>query len=127
MNTWIEFNPNPEGRRIDDCAIRALCVALGVGWPEASAMLSAKSLAMSTTQTDKATVHAVLRRHGFHRHALPDTCPDCYTAAMFCADHPEGLYVLGFDRHIAAVLDGRLFDSWDSTREIPIFYWTKEE
>lgn len=126
MSIWIEYNPNPEGRRIDDCAIRALCRALGVNWPEASVILSAKSLAMGTTQTDKATVNAVLHERGFRRRVLPDTCPDCYTAAMFAMDHPEGLFVICFDNHIAVVEGGRLFDSWDSSREIPLFYWKKE-
>lgn len=126
MGIWVDYNPNPESRRIDDCAIRALCKALGLNWREASVMLFAKSLSMSTTQTGKETVNAVLHERGFRRRALPDTCPDCYTAAMFAMDHPEGLYVLCFDNHMAVVDGGRLYDAWDSTREIPIFYWVKE-
>ena len=127
MSIWIDYNPNPEGRRIDDCAIRALCKALGVNWREASVMLDAKALAMSTTQTDKATVNAVLHEHGFRRRVIPDTCPDCYTAAMFCIDNPEGMFILCFDHHIAVAEDGHIFDSWDSSAEIPIFYWYREE
>lgn len=126
-SVWIEYNPNPDGRRTDDCAIRALCKALGVSWAEASVMLSAKALAMGTTQTNKATVNAVLHENGFRRRALPDTCPDCYTAKMFCMDNPRGLFVVCFDQHIAVVEDGRIFDSWDSTREIPLFYWTRRD
>lgn len=125
-SVWIDYNPNPEGRRIDDCAIRALCKALGVNWDEASVMLSAKSLAMHTTQTDKATVNAVLRQNGFVRRLIPDTCPDCYTAERFCMDNPEGLFLLCFDNHIAVVEDGRIFDSWDSAKEIPLFCWMRE-
>lgn len=123
---WIDYNPNPEGRRTDDCAIRALCKALGVNWDEASLMLSAKALAMHTTQTDKATVNAVLHQNGFTRRLIPDACPDCYTAEQFCIDNPEGLYLLCFDNHIAAVESGRIFDSWDSAMEIPLFYWMRE-
>ena len=126
MSIWIDYNPNPEGRRIDDCAIRALCKALGVNWDEASVMLSAKSLALKTTQTDKATVNAVLHQYGFRRELIPDTCPDCYTAEDFCMDHPAGIFLLCFDHHIAVVEDGHLFDSWDSGKEIPIFYWYRE-
>ena len=126
MSIWIDYNPNPEGRRIDDCAIRALCKALDVNWDEASVMLSAKSLALKTTQTDKATVNAVLHQHGFRRELIPDTCPDCYTAEDFCMDNPAGLFLLCFDHHIAVVEGGHLFDSWDSGKEIPIFYWYRE-
>lgn len=126
MSIWIDYNPNPEGRRIDDCAIRALCKALDVSWDEASVMLSAKSLALKTTQNDKATVNAVLHQRGFRRELIPDTCPDCYTAEDFCMDNPVGLFLLCFDHHIAVVEGGHLFDSWDSSREIPIFYWYRE-
>jgi hypothetical protein len=40
-------------------------------------------------------------------------------------DHPHGTYVLGFGGHVATVVDGTLYDSWNSLQEIPQFYWTK--
>jgi hypothetical protein len=70
---------------------------------------------------------ATLRQNGFYRKSIPDTCPDCYTAKDFCEDHPQGVYVLGFGGHVATVKDGDLFDSWDSSNEIPQYYWYKEE
>lgn len=70
---------------------------------------------------------AVLRQHGFTRHAIDNTCPDCYTAADFARDHSEGVYTLGFGGHVATIRDGRLMDSWNSENEIPQFYWHKED
>ena len=69
---------------------------------------------------------AVLRKHGFKRTAIPDTCPDCYTAADFVMENPHGVYVLGFGNHVATAVDGVVYDSWNSTREIPQYYWHKE-
>lgn len=68
----------------------------------------------------------VLRRHGFRRAVIPNTCPDCYTAEDFCRDHPRGTYVLCFDEHTACVRDGYVWDAFDSTREIPTYYWYRE-
>jgi len=68
---------------------------------------------------------AVLRQNGFTRTALPPTCPDCYTARDFAEDHPYGTYVLGFGNHVATVVNGQLYDSWDSSNEIPQYYWEK--
>lgn len=70
---------------------------------------------------------AYLRKRGFRRHALPDTCPDCYTVAEFCREHPHGLYVLAISGHVVCVCEGDYYDSWDSGSEIPSFYWEKED
>ena len=48
----------------------------------------------------------VLKQHGFTRHIIPNSCPNCYTAEMFCHDHPQGVYVLGFGNHVVTVVDG---------------------
>lgn len=29
---YRQFNPNPAGKYVDDCVIRALCYALGESW-----------------------------------------------------------------------------------------------
>lgn len=35
--------------------------------------------------------------------------------------------MLTMDRHVAAVVDGQIYDTWDCTNEEPIYYWHKEE
>lgn len=69
---------------------------------------------------------AVLRQHGFYRTAVPNTCPDCYTAEDFAEDHPIGTFVLGFGGHVATVDDGTIYDSWDSSALVPQYYWYKK-
>ena len=69
---------------------------------------------------------SVLRQNGFYRHAIPNSCPDCYTIEDFAEEHPEGVYVVGTGTHVCTIRDGIVFDSWDSTQEIPQFYWHKE-
>ena len=64
---------------------------------------------------------------GFTRHALPDTCPICYTVADFCRDHPRGVYVLGIGDHVVCAVDGDWYDAWDSSAEIPAYYWERED
>ncbi|MBO6092850.1 MAG: hypothetical protein J6P40_04370 [Oscillospiraceae bacterium] len=66
---------------------------------------------------------AVLRAEGFKRYGISNDCPECYTAADFALEHPRGVYVLGFGGHVAVIRDGWLMDSWDSSGEVPIFYY----
>lgn len=124
---WQEFNENPAGRRVGDCAIRAVSVALGVDWETAYALIAAAGFAMGDMPSSNSVWGAVLRQHGFSRINLPDECPDCYTAADFVRDHPRGIYVLGFGNHVATVRDGIIYDAWNSSNEIPQYVWYRKE
>lgn len=120
---WEYYNPNPCGRMVGDCAVRAVSKALSISWEQAYVLICDAGLKMCDMPSSNAVWGAVLRQHGFVRENIPSTCPDCYTAEDFCRDHPRGVYVLGFGTHTACVKSGILFDSWDSSREIPQFYW----
>lgn len=124
---WVKYNPNPTGRSVGDCAVRAVAKALDIDWEQAYVMIAANGFAMGDMPSSDSVWGAVLRESGFYRKSIPNTCPDCYTVEDFCRDHPEGTYVLGFGGHVATVKDGNLYDSWDSSREIPIYMWYRKE
>ena len=124
---WIYTNPNPAGRNVGDCSVRAVSVALNVDWETAYAMIAKAGYQMADLPSSDAVWGAVLRKNGFYRKAIPDTCPDCYTADDFCRDNPKGVFVLGFGGHVATVIDGNVYDSWDSSHEIPQYVWYKKE
>lgn len=122
---WIQFNNNPAGRNVGDCSVRAISKALSVDWETAYALLVGSGFLMCDMPSSDSVWGSVLRRYGFIRESLPDTCPDCYTAEDFCIDHPHGIFVLGFGGHVATVVDGNIYDSWDSSKQIPQFVWKK--
>lgn len=120
------YNPNPVGRSVGDCAVRAISKALDTDWETAYMLLIVNGFQMGDMPSSNSVWGALLRQNGFYRKNLPDYCPDCYTAEDFCNDNPEGIYVLGFGNHTATVIDGVLYDSWDSSKEIPQYFWYKE-
>ena len=124
---WRYFNDNPCGRVVGDCAIRAVSIALDISWEDAYRLIVNAGLRMCDMPSSDSVWGAVLRGEGFYRAAIPDSCPECYTAEQFCRDHPYGVYVLGFGGHVATVKDGILYDSWDSSQEIPQYYWYYKE
>lgn len=126
-NTWIKFQPNPVSAKTGDCAIRAVSAALGVDWDTAFDMIAHNAKQMGEIMESNAAWGSVLRQHGFKRAVIPNRCPDCYTANDFALDHPKGVFVLGFGNHTAAVIDGRIMDSWDSRGEIPQYFWYLEK
>lgn len=124
---WVKYNPNPCGRNVGDCSIRAISKALNTTWEDAYAIVSTFGFNMCDMPSSNSVWGAVLRSNGFYRKEIPNDCPDCYTAEDFCKDHQQGIYVLGFGTHVATVIDGNLYDSWDSTKEIPQYYWYRKE
>ena len=126
-DVWAEYNPNPVGRRVGDCSVRAIAKALDLEWEDAFWLMCANAAQMGDMPSSDAVWGSVLRQRGYFRTAIPNVCPTCYTAEDFCRDNPKGTYVLGFGGHVACVRDGVLYDSWDSSQELPQFFWFKKE
>lgn len=124
---WIKYNPNPTGRHVGDCSVRAISKALRTDWETAYALITEAGFRMADMPSSDSVWGAVLRQNGFYRKAIPNYCPECYTAEDFCRDHPHGVYVLGFGGHVATVVDGDIYDSWDSSREIPVYVWYRKD
>lgn len=124
---WKPFNNNPAGRRVGDCAVRAVSAALGTDWETAYDLIADAGYKMGDMPSSDSVWGAVLRQHGFYRRAIPNNCPDCYTAADFARDNPFGVFVLGFGGHVSAVIDGDIYDTWDSSNEIPIYFWYRKD
>ena len=124
---WIKYNPNPTGRSVGDCSVRAIAKALDVDWETAYDLISRNAKAMGDMPSSDSVWGSVLRMNGFYRLNIPNSCPDCYTARDFCHDHPYGVYVLGFGGHVATAIDGNLYDSWNSLNEIPVYVWYRKE
>ena len=68
----------------------------------------------------------LLMSMGYKLYFIPDTCPYCITVERFAEDHPEGRYLLGTGSHVIACINGDYIDTWNSGRELPIYYLAKE-
>lgn len=124
---YVEYNPNPVGRSVGDCSVRAVAKALDIDWESAYAMIALNGFLMGDMPSSNSTWGAVLRKNGFYMAAIPSDKPNDYTAEDFARDHPTGTYVLGFGNHVATVVDGDIWDSWNSSKEIPVYYWYRKD
>lgn len=127
ITNWVYYNPNPvrSDNGVGDCTVRAIAKALNISWEQAYVKLSINGYLMGDLPNADTVWGSVLRTEGFVREMVPNTCPDCYTIDDFCRDNPKGIFVLKSENHVAAVIDGLLYDSWDSRMKTPIYYWTK--
>lgn len=123
---YVNLNLNPCHRRVGDCVERAISKALDQSWFRTYAGLCVKGYEMGDNPDANSVWGAYLRDHGFTRHIVPHELGDVYTVEDFAKDHPDGTYILAMDGHVVCVKDSDIFDSWDSSNELPIFYWKKE-
>lgn len=123
---FIPYNPNPKGRNVGDCAIRAVAKATDQPWTNVYTELSAVGYMAGDLPNANSVWGEYLKRKGFKKAIVPDTCPDCYTVKDFAEDHPHGMFVLALNNHVVTTFDGDYFDSWDSGNEPVNYYWYKE-
>lgn len=121
MNRWQPYNPNPSGKRVGDCAIRACCKATGLTWDEVFDGLAEIAFRQKDVLSANAVWGEYLKNNGYRRYE-----PEFrMTVADFCADHPRGTYVLGLDGHVLAVDDGFYWDTWDSGERYVLYCWKR--
>ena len=123
---YVYYNPNPAGQRVGDCVIRAISKLTGQDWEQTYIGVAVQGYVSYDMPSSNAVWAEYLRRRGFRRYVIPDTCPDCYTVKDFCFDNPRGAFLLATGSHVVTVIDGDYFDAWDSGSEVPIYFWTKE-
>lgn len=129
---WVYLNLNPYEKKTGDCVVRALAYATGQTWDRTYWQLAELGYERAEMPSWNATWWEFLKRKGFRRYVIPDTCPDCYTVDDFCKDHPRGIYVLLIPHssenagHVVTIENGNAYDTWDSTHETPLVYWRKE-
>ena len=117
------YNPNPYGKQVGDCTVRAISKLLGISWYDAYDDLYKEGRLIGDMPSANRVWGSYLIKQGFEVAPLANTCPNCYTVANFCADHPVGAFLLATGEHVVTVIGGDYFDSWDSGDEVPMYVW----
>lgn len=122
---YVFYNPNPYGKIVGDCVVRALTKALETDWETAYMDVAMKGFVMGDMPSSNAVWGTLLKEHGFKKKMINPNEHENYTVAQFCEDHPNGMCVLATGTHVVAVENGTYYDAGDSGNEIPIYYWIK--
>lgn len=123
MSNWEKVNPNPKGKNVGDCTVRAISLATNQGWEKVYLDLCIQGYTMADMPSSNDVWGKYLMDKGWAYRRLQDTCPFCYTINDFCNDHPEGTYIVATGTHVVCVKDGRYLDTWDSGDKVPLFYF----
>ena len=124
---YIFYNPNPLGKIVGDCVVRAITKVTGLDWDTVYLGIVMQGYELKDMPSTNYVWGKYLKGQGFTRHAIPNICPDCYTVEDFCREHPQGNYLLATDSHLIAVVDGDWYDTWDSVDAVPMYYFGKDD
>ena len=114
------YNANTRDARVGDCVKRGLAVAYSMDYDKVSAELNQIKRSLGISAYNLSPVfEAFMKRRG-DKFTRVDQA-DQITADEFCKQHPSGVFIVLVGKsissrstHLAAIVDGDLFDSWDS-------------
>ena len=123
-DNYVQFQPNPVKKDTSDCSIRAVSKILNISWLEAFDLLVDYGRKYSEQPNNSRNINTVLYEKLDMHVYLPKKN---ITFEKFAHLHPKGTYALNSKGHICALVDGKLYDSWDSRTLDLFFYSTKED
>lgn len=126
MSNFSQTNPNPKGKNVGDCVVRAIALATEQEWEKVYLDLCLQGYLMNDMPSSNDVWGTYLTDRGWKFHRLQDTCPYCYTINDFCNEHNVGTYIVATGTHVVCTRDGRYLDTWDSGEKIPLFYFERD-
>lgn len=120
MADFRYFNENPYGYEDSDCVTRAITLATGEDYLEVGRKLY---LIGELLNMDKLDVNCyeflITKYYGFP----PVRFEKGTTVGEFAENHPRGIYLIRMQGHITTLVDGELWDLWNSSEYHPTNIW----
>jgi len=117
---WIQTNPNPCGRFVGDCVIRACSIVLDQSWEQTYLELCVTGLEECDMPSANHVWGRYLEKKGF------ESIPIKGGNIADVARQIHGRCILATGEHVVAVIDGNYYDAWDSGGEYPIYIWKEK-
>lgn len=125
--TFHYYNANPKNRITGDCWCRAICTALQI--PYNQVVMEMAELQCKTGYDASELIARYLESKGWTKHKQPRKADNTkYTGKDFCLKMAKKhiRYVANIGgHHVVAIVNGKVYDIWDSTGGCIGNYWTK--
>lgn len=118
---YQRYNPNPTGRHVGDCTVRAISKAMNQDWNKTYWGLCIEGGIVKDMPSSNAVWGEYLKRYGYTRQLAPEGI----TVGEFAENYHQGTYILALSGHVVCVQNGIVYDTWDSENEIVLYFWRK--
>ena len=123
---YKKFNVNPKGLKCDDCAIRAVAVALNTSWDDIYRQLFDIGFELKRPMSDLVVIDKLLKRNGFMQGSIKVAKGESRpTVAEFANSHKDMICILRVAHHLVACAKGIYVDTWDCGSKSVYKYWYK--
>lgn len=134
-STFHFYNANPKNRFTTDCVVRALSTGLQLPYNQVVMELAEMQCKTGYNARDVKTIDLYLKSKGWVKCKQPRKYDNTkYTGREFCnhiqqytMDYPERLIANIGGHHIVAIVDGRVWDTWNSTDGCIGNYWMDKD
>ena len=121
------YNANPKGKKTCDCSIRAVSTALGLSYEETAREMLEYTFKTGLMINDPKHIDKFLCSKGWVKCNQPRKSDNTrYTGIEFCENAMNyGIAKFNYDvtrvianmgtQHIVAIMDGKIYDTWDSS------------
>lgn len=131
--TFHYHNQNPHGRLTSDCVIRAISAATETPYNQVVMELAELQCKTGYDDGDVKLFDKYLASKGWVKHKQPRKDDGTkYTGAEFCKEareytfnYPARMIANIGGHHVVAIIDARVWDTWDSTGWCIGNYWTE--
>lgn len=118
-DVFVYTNPHPKGiRSLEDCVYRAISIATGKDWITVYDELTSLGRELLSPPNGKNTLSAYLDKIGKR------VKPIVNSKRLLPTDLPKrGTYVISQANHLTTVKDGRVRDTWDTSKRSSYLIW----
>lgn len=137
--TFHYYNANPKNRITTDCVIRAIATATEQDYNKTVMELAQMQCDTGYDDGDKKLYDKYLQSKGWKKCSQPRKADNTkYTGREFCkqikedivwatnGEHLKHIVANIGGNHVVAIIDGKVWDIWDSTDGCIGNYWIKE-
>lgn len=113
------YNANPEGKHTTDCTIRAISLISGRKYESVKkGLINYKKISGADIYNNAVNAREYVKSIG----GVWEKTGGKIKVKEFAASHPDGGYVLDMKGHYSALINGSVYDTWDTRSEDLLAY-----
>lgn len=111
------YNANPLNNDVADCTVRAISLAENISWDDAYKKLSRLARLRGQMMDNVEFIENYLDERYSRQ------CHYSKTIREFAYEHPSGIYLCTMNGHIVCVIDGCVYDTFNSLNRVMRCAW----
>lgn len=126
---WFTYyNANPHNRKSEDCVIRAICTATGLSWENVLINLTQIGVKDGYVPNDPKCFEKYLKSLGWIKCSEPrnmDNTKMLVKEFLNKRKGSESIIAYVGSHHVVAIINKKVHDIWDSSKQTMHTYWVK--